>query len=160
LGETFKNPDQAGFNPSNRGGGMGEAQLQGEITNVADYIKQEYERIVKEDVNRAEVLRLEQGDNIVTVFISEPWRRVNTKFGEKIAIPVFDKKGEKKIILVGQKSRLYKAIIKALAESLKKDGGDLESVVLSIYKVGSGLKASYDVKVVEEHRRRKEGKRK
>jgi hypothetical protein len=132
LGETFKNPDQAGFNPSNRGGGMGEAQLQGEITDVAGYIKQEYERIVKEDVNRAEVLRLEQGDNIVTVFMSEPWR----------------------------KSRLYKAIIKALAESLKKDGEDLEGVVLSIYKVGSGLKASYDVKVVEEHRRRKEGKRK
>jgi hypothetical protein len=143
---------------------MGEAQSQdkpqNEIADVISYIRSEYERIVREDVNRAEVMRLEQGDNIVTVFMNEPWRRVNTKYGEKIAIPVFDKKGEKKIIMVGQRSRLYKAIIKALAESLKKDGGDLESVVLSIYKVGSGLKASYDVKMVEEHRKKREGKRK
>jgi len=160
LGETFKNPDQAGLGGFNQGGGMGEAQPQVEITDVAGYIKQEYERIVREDAGRADVLRLEQGDNIVTLFMSEPWRRVNTRYGEKIAIPVFDKKGEKKIILVGQRSRLYKAIIKALAESVKKGEEDLESVVLSIYKVGSGLKASYDVKVVEEYRRKREGKRK
>jgi len=131
-----------------------------QITDVIGYIKQEYERIVKEDVSRSEVLRLVEGDNIVTVFMNEPWRKVNTKFGEKIAIPVFDKRGEKKVIMVGQKSRLYKAIIKALAESVRKGEGDLESVVLSIYKVGTGLKASYDVKVVEEYRRKKEGKRK
>jgi hypothetical protein len=139
---------------------MGEAQPQNEILNVVDYIRQEYERIVREDVNRAEVLRLAEGENIVTVFMNEPWRKVNTRFGEKIVIPVFDRFGEKKVIMVGQRSRLYRAIIKALAESVKKDGGDLESVVLSIYKVGSGLKASYDVKIVEEHRRKKEGKRK
>ena len=139
---------------------MEEAQPRNEIPDVVDYIKQEYERIVREDVNRAEVLRLAEGENIVTVFMNEPWRKVNTKFGEKIVIPVFDKYGEKKAIMVGQRSRLYRAIIKALAESVKKDGEDLESVVLSIYKVGSGLKASYDVKIVEEHRRKKEGKRK
>jgi len=110
-------------------------------------------------VSRSEVLRLAEGDNIVTIFMDEPWRKVNTRFGEKIAIPVFDKKGEKKVIMAGLRSRLYKAIIKALAESVRKGEGDLESVVLSIYKVGSGLKASYDVKVVEEHRRKREGKR-
>lgn len=130
-----------------------------QITDVIGYIKQEYERIVKEDVSRSEVLRLVEGDNIVTIFMDEPWRKVNTRFGEKIAIPVFDKKGEKKVIMAGLRSRLYKAIIKALAESVRKGEGDLESVVLSIYKVGSGLKASYDVKVVEEHRRKREGKR-
>jgi hypothetical protein len=131
-----------------------------EIVDVVEYIRQEYERIIREDVNKADILRLDQGENIVTIFLSENWRKINTKYGEKIAIPVYDKRGEKKVLLVGQKSRLYKALIKALAESVKRDGEDLESVVLSIYKVGSGLKASYDVKVVEEHRRKKEGRRK
>jgi len=131
-----------------------------EIVDVVEYIKQEYERIIKEDVNRADLMRLDQGENIITIFLNEPWRRINTKFGEKIAIPVFDKKGEKKTILTGQKSRLYRAIVKALAESLKKGEGELESVVLSVYKVGSGLKASYDVKVVEEHWKKREGRRK
>jgi hypothetical protein len=139
---------------------QGETQSRNEIVDVVEYIKQEYERIVREDVNRADILRLDQGENIITIFMNEPWRRINTKYGERVAIPVFDKRGEKKIILTGQKSRLYRAIIKALAESVKRDGEDLESVVLSIYKVGSGLKASYDVKIVEEHRRKKEGRRK
>jgi hypothetical protein len=137
-----------------------ETQSRNEIVDVVEYIKQEYERIIKEDVNRADLMRLDQGENIITIFLNEPWRRINTKFGEKIAIPVFDKKGEKKIIMTGQKSRLYRAIVKALAESLKKGEGELESVVLSVYKVGSGLKASYDVKVVEEHWRKREGRRK
>ncbi|MCI4409717.1 MAG: hypothetical protein JHC26_11550 [Thermofilum sp.] len=139
---------------------MEDTQPNNEIVDVIGYIREEYERIIREDVNRADVLRLDQGENIVTIFMNEPWRRVNTKYGERVAIPVFDKRGEKKVLLVGQKSRLYKAIIKALAESVKKNEGELESVVLSIYKVGSGLKASYDVKVVEEHWRKKEGKRK
>jgi len=137
-----------------------ETQSHNEIVDVVEYIKQEYERIIKEDVNRADLMRLDQGENIITIFLNEPWRRINTKFGEKIAIPVFDKRGEKKIIMTGQKSRLYRAIVKALAESLKKGEGELESVVLSVYKVGSGLKASYDVKVVEEHWKKREGRRK
>ncbi len=115
------------------------------------YILEAYQRILEQQKDRKPLLRLIEGDNILTIPLNEKWRKVKTRYGERIAIPVIDKYNNQLLLMVSERSKLYAQLIKELAGVVKQynvDNNEVD-VVVSIHKVGKGVDASYDVKVVD-----------
>jgi hypothetical protein len=129
----------------------GEVQKQVIEVDPREYILEAYHRILQEQKERKPVLRLIEGENVVTIQLGEKWRKVKTRYGERIAIPAIDKYNNQVVLLLSERSKLYAQLIRELASIVKQyDTNSNEvDVVVSIHKVGKGIEASYDVKVVD-----------
>jgi len=115
------------------------------------YILEAYQRVLEQQKDRKPLMRLVEGDNILTIPLNEKWRKVQTKYGERIAIPVIDKYNNQVVLMISERSKLYAQLVKELAGVIKQydvENNEID-VVLSIHKVGKGVEASYDVKVVD-----------
>jgi hypothetical protein len=131
----------------------GQKQAQKQVVEVdpREYILEAYHRILQEQKDRRPLLKLVEGDNILTIPLNEKWKKVQTKYGERIVIPVVDKYNNQVVLMVSERSKLYAQLIKELASVIKQyDTNSNEvDVVVSIHKVGKGIEASYDVKIVD-----------
>jgi hypothetical protein len=89
---------------------------------LIDFAKEELERIKQERVERfgGEILRIEEG-NIYSVELSASaeFKRVNTRFGERVVIPVIYN-NEPRVLMVNPNGRLYRMIIEGILEATKK----------------------------------------
>ena len=93
-------------------------------TTIEDFIYQEYERLKEQAKQRygAPILRIEEGKVYdVVLDTSKEWRRVNTRFGERVAIPViYD--NQEYVIMANPNGLLYRQLIEQLARKLKETG--------------------------------------
>ena len=91
---------------------------------IEDFIYQEYERLREQAKQRygAPILRIEEGKVYdVTLDTTKEWRRVNTRFGERVAIPViYD--NQEYVIMANPNGLLYRSLIEQLARKLKETG--------------------------------------
>ncbi len=115
-----------------------------------DYIAEAYNELAERQKNRPPILRLIEGENIVTINMSDKPIKLSTRFGDRIAIPVIDKNGNRALLVMSERGKLYMKLINALADVIKQHSdsdGNLQ-VELKIIKTGTGVDASYSVKVL------------
>ena len=89
---------------------------------LVDFAREELERIKRERAERfgGEILRIEEG-NIYSVELSASaeFKRVNTRFGERVVIPVIYN-NESRVLMVNPNGRLYRMLIEGILEATKK----------------------------------------
>ena len=120
-----------------------------EIKDILSFIKEELQRIEQRQRERPPLYRLSEGENIITVLLTENWRKLNTQFGERVAIPVLDKFGKRYTLMISPNSKLYTLLLRRLGEAIVSSHGNCNTVTLNITKIGKGLKASYEVNIVK-----------
>jgi len=108
-------------------------------TTIEDFIYQEYERLKEQAKQRygAPILRIEEGKVYdVILDTSKEWRRVNTRFGERVAIPVIYE-GQEYVIMANPNGLLYRQLIEQLARKLKETGRERIKAIHVILKRAS-----------------------
>lgn len=125
------------------------------MSDIWSFVKEESERLKQERMERlgGEILRLEPGQTYVVELRNESWRRITTRFGERIVIPVVYG-GENRVLMINPRSRLYRMLVEELARLADRKP---ERVVITIKREGFGRLTSYTVKTepVEEAKSRK-----
>jgi len=95
-------------------------------SNIFEFVEKEYERITQEQKQRfgAPILRIE--DNKVYDLTIDPnveWKRINTRYGERVVIPVVYENSEY-VLMLNPAGSVYKTIIEQLAKKLRETGGE------------------------------------
>ena len=123
--------------------------------DIWSFIKEEAERLRQERIERlgGEILRIEPGQTYVIELRNENWRRVTTRFGERIVIPILHN-NEPKVLMLNPRGRLYRMLVEELAKLADRKP---ERVVVTIKREGVGRLTNYTVKAepVEEAKSRK-----
>ncbi len=125
------------------------------MSDIWSFVKEESERLKQERMERlgGEVLRLEPGQTYVVELRNESWRRITTRFGERIVIPVVYG-GENRVLMINPRGRLYRMLVEELARIADRKP---ERVVITIKREGFGRLTNYTVKAepVEEAKSKK-----
>jgi len=90
--------------------------------SLEDFIVKEQERLKEYAKQRfgAPILRVEEGKVYDLVLDStREWRRVNTRFGERVAIPVIYESQEY-VIMANPNGLLYRSLVEQLARKLRE----------------------------------------
>jgi hypothetical protein len=94
----------------------------GERFTLEDFIAKEHERLREYARQRfgAPILRIEEGKVYDLILdTSREWRRVNTRFGERVAIPVlYD--SQEYVLMANPNGLLYRSLVEQLARKLKE----------------------------------------
>jgi hypothetical protein len=89
---------------------------------LEDFIAKEQERLREYARQRfgAPILRVEEGKVYDLLLDStKEWRRVNTRFGERVAIPVIYE-GQEYVVMANPNGLLYRSLVEQLARKLKE----------------------------------------
>jgi hypothetical protein len=89
---------------------------------LEDFIYQEHERLREYARQRfgAPILRVEEGKVYDLVLDStKEWRRVSTRFGERVAIPVVHE-GQEYVVMANPNGLLYRSLVEQLARKLRE----------------------------------------
>lgn len=94
--------------------------------NIFEFVEKEYERITQEQKQRfgAPILRIEEQK--VYDLVVDPnaeWKRINTKYGERVVIPVVYE-GSEYVLMMNPNGSVYRTIIEQLAKKLRETGGE------------------------------------
>jgi len=121
-------------------------------TTIEDFIYQEYERLKEQAKQRygAPILRIEEGKVYdVVLDTSKEWRRVNTRFGERVAIPViYD--NQEYVIMANPNGLLYRQLIEQLARKLKETGKErIKAIHILLKRVANRYTVVVETELVE-----------
>jgi hypothetical protein len=103
---------------------LGEPELSSEEAEftLEDFIVKEQERLREYARQRfgAPILRVEEGKVYDLILDStKEWRRVSTRFGESVAIPVVYE-GQEYVVMANPNGLLYRSLVEQLARKLKE----------------------------------------
>ena len=116
--------------------------------NILEFVEKEYERIAQEQRQKfgASILRIE--DNKVYDLVIDPnaeWKRINTRYGERVVIPVKYENNEY-VLMLNPVGSVYKAIIEQLAKKLREAGGEkIKTIHLMLKRQGGRYTIFVDV---------------
>jgi hypothetical protein len=89
---------------------------------IIDFAREELERLRQERVERlgGDLLRIEEGNiYVLELGVNVEFRRINTRFGERVVIPV-TYNNEPRVLMVNPSGRLYRMIIEEINNAVKK----------------------------------------
>jgi hypothetical protein len=89
---------------------------------IIDFVKEELERLRQERLERlgGDLLRIEEGNiYVLELGVNTEFRRINTRFGERVVIPV-TYNNEPRVLMVNPNGRLYRLIIEGINDAVKK----------------------------------------
>jgi hypothetical protein len=132
----------------------GEPELSGEEKpfTLEDFIVKEQERL-KEYARQkfgAPILRVEEGKVYdLTLDSSKEWRRVNTRFGERVAIPVIYE-GQEYVVMANPNGLLYRSLVEQLARKLKETPRErIKAVHVIVKRVANRYTVVVETELVE-----------
>jgi hypothetical protein len=119
---------------------------------LEDFIAKEQERL-KEYARQkfgAPILRVEEGKVYDLVLDStKEWRRVNTRFGERVAIPVIHDNQEY-VIMANPNGLLYRSLVEQLARKLKETPREkIKAVHIIVKRVANRYTVVVETELVE-----------
>lgn len=126
--------------------------------NILEFVEKEYERIKEEQRQKfsAPILRIE--DNKVydlIIDINAQWKRINTKFGERVVIPVSYENSEY-VLMLNPAGSVYRAIIEQLAKKLRETGsGKVKAIHIMLKRQNGRYTVFVDVEAETEQPKRK-----
>ena len=116
--------------------------------NIIDFILEEHERLKEQQKQKfgALILRVEENKVYDLILdINKNWSRVNTRFGERVAIPVIYEDQEY-IWMVNPNGSAYRQLVDGLARKLRESSGSkVKEVRLLVKKVGNKYSVNVDV---------------
>jgi len=131
--------------------------------SIIDFILEEQERLREQQKQKfgALILRIEENKVYDLVLdLSKSWSRVNTRFGERVAIPVIYEDQEY-VWMVNPNGSAYRQLVEGLARKLRESGGSkVKEARLLVKKVGNKYSVSVDVEFekAEDTPRKSKGK--
>lgn len=131
--------------------------------NIIDFIMEEHERLREQQKQKfgALILRIEENKVYDLVLdLNKSWSRVNTRFGERIAIPVIYEDQEY-VWMVNPNGSAYRQLVEGLARKLRESGSNkVKEARLLVKKVGNKYSVSVDVEFekTEDAPRKSKGK--
>jgi len=129
--------------------------------SLIDFILEEHERLREQQKQRfgALILRIEENKVYDLVLdINKSWNRVNTRFGERIAIPVIYEDQEY-VWMVNPNGSAYRQLVEGLARKLRESGGNkVKEARLLVKKVGNKYSVSVDVEFEKTENGSRKGK--
>jgi len=119
---------------------------------LEDFIAKEQERL-KEYARQkfgAPILRVEEGKVYDLMLDStKEWRRVNTRFGERVAIPVIHDNQEY-VIMANPNGLLYRSLVEQLARKLKETPREkIKAVHVIVKRVANRYTVVVETELVE-----------
>lgn len=132
--------------------------MEDRIPNILEFVEKEYERITQEQRQKfgAPILRIEDGK--VYDLIIDPgvqWRRIETRYGERIVIPVIYENNEY-VLMLNPFGSVYKAIIEQLAKKLRETGGEkIKTIHIMLKRENGRYTVFVDVETETERQKRK-----
>jgi len=113
----------------------------GEIPHdILEFIEREHQRLQEFQKQKfgAPILRIEEGKVYDLVLdISEQWKMITTRFGERVVIPVIFE-NQKYVLMLNPVGSVYRQIIEQLAKKVKETGSDKVKEVRLFLKRASG----------------------
>jgi hypothetical protein len=113
----------------------------GEIPrDILEFIEREHQRLQEFQKQKfgAPILRIEEGKVYDLVLdISEQWKMITTRFGERVVIPVIFE-NQKYVLMLNPVGSVYRQIIEQLAKKVKETGSDKVKEVRLFLKRASG----------------------
>lgn len=126
--------------------------------NILEFVEKEYERITHEQRQRfgAPILRIEDGKVYdLVIDINAEWKRINTRYGERVVIPVMYENSEY-VLMLNPAGSVYRAIIEQLAKKLRETGGGkIKAIHLMLKRQDGRYTVFVDVEVETEQPKRK-----
>jgi len=134
-----------------------------EKIDFRDFIEKEYERVQIYQKERfgAPILRIEEGKVYDLILdTSREWRRVNTRFGERVAIPIiYD--NQEYVIMANPNGFLYRSLVEQLAKKTKETAIEkIKDIHLIIKRVANRYTVIVETEFEEELERSVEKKAK
>ncbi len=119
-------------------------------SDFIEFLEREKQRLFEEQRARfgAPILRLEEGKvYALSLDINKEWRKVTTRFGERIVIPVTYENSEY-VLMVNPSGSLYRSIVEQLYSKLKNvDLADVTGVNLVIKRQSGKYSVIVDVEL-------------
>ena len=119
-------------------------------SDFIEFLEREKQRLFEEQRARfgAPILRLEEGKvYALSLDINKEWRKVTTRFGERIAIPVVYENNEY-VLMVNPSGSLYRSIVEQLHSKLKNvDLADVMGVNLVVKRQSGKYSVIVDVEL-------------
>ena len=119
---------------------------------LEDFIAKEHERLKEYARQRfgAPILRVEEGKVYDLLLDStREWRRVNTRFGERVAIPVFYE-GQEYVVMANPNGVLYRSLVEQLARKLKETPREkIKAVHVIVKRLGNRYTVVVETELVE-----------
>ncbi|MEM4913802.1 MAG: hypothetical protein QW579_06325 [Desulfurococcaceae archaeon] len=118
------------------------------MSDFQSFIYEEYRRIIEEEKQRKPPYKLRDEDTI-TVDISglRPWRRVRTKFGDRVIVPIYRDNNEFSLF-INPNSQLYRKLVKLSVDVLSKNK-TASLMTVKVVRSRIGLKVTYDIELLE-----------
>lgn len=131
--------------------------------DFAEFISKEYERVKEYQRERfgAPILRVEEGKVYELILdTSKEWRRVNTRFGERIAIPVIYENQEY-VVMANPNGFLYRQLVEQLTKKVKESGSErIKSIHIMLKRVANRYTVVVETEVEKTQKETAEEKRK
>jgi len=131
--------------------------------DLIDFIMEEHEKLREQQKQKfgALILRIEENKVYDLVLdTSKNWSRINTRFGERVAIPVIYEDQEY-LWMVNPNGSAYRQLVEELARKLKESNGNkVKEVRILVKKINNKYSVNVDVEVekTEESPRKSKGK--
>jgi len=119
---------------------------------LEDFIVKEQERLREYAKQKfgAPILRVEEGKVYDLILDSaKEWRRVNTRFGERVAIPVVYE-GQEYVVMANPNGLLYRSLVEQLAKKLKETPKEkIKAVHVIVKRVANRYTVVVETELVE-----------
>jgi hypothetical protein len=119
---------------------------------LEDFIVKEQERLREYAKQKfgAPILRVEEGKVYDLILDSaKEWRRVNTRFGERVAIPVVYE-GQEYVVMANPNGLLYRSLVEQLAKKLKETPREkIKNVHVIVKRVANRYTVVVETELVE-----------
>ena len=119
---------------------------------LEDFIYQEHERLREYARQRfgAPILRIEEGKVYDLILdTAKEWRRVNTRFGERVAIPVVYENQEY-VVMANPNGLLYRSLVEQLARKLRETPRErIKAIHVIVKRVSNRYTVVVETELVE-----------
>jgi hypothetical protein len=108
--------------------------------DILEFIEREHQKLQEFQKQKfgAPILRIEEGKVYDLVLdISEQWKMITTRFGERVVIPVVFE-NQKYVLMLNPVGSVYRQIIEQLAKKVKETGSENIKEVRLFLKRASG----------------------
>ncbi len=118
------------------------------IENPIDYVKTQFKTVLENEMLSKDVYTIGEGEHIITIDFGSKWDKVKTRYGERVKIPVIVQSKEY-VLLLNERGKLFKQLVKVIGQAINSKGADPSLVTVKVVKTGKGMKAVFDVSILD-----------
>jgi hypothetical protein len=118
------------------------------IENPISYIKEQFKAVLENEMLNKEVYTITEGEHIITIDFTSKWDKVKTRYGERVKIPIIVQSKEY-VLLLNERGKLFKQLVKTIGQEMNNRGADPSLVTVKVVKSGKGVKATYEVNIID-----------